>query len=149
MEDQKYLNDAMVTAPADVLILPMTEDLSPAITLATQLRDAGIRTQLYCEKKKFKQKLSYADKQGIPFAIFLGEDEISAGNVTVKYLAMAEGLTPEELSDMESEGLYKQVTLTPEAAIGYIQKILERGKGQTPIVDLGYYNHKYDLDKPL
>ena len=33
------------TAPADVLILPMTEDLSPAIALATQLRQAGIRTR--------------------------------------------------------------------------------------------------------
>ena len=40
----------------------MTEELSPAISFATALRDAGVRAQLHCEKKKFKQKLSYADK---------------------------------------------------------------------------------------
>ncbi len=47
LEDQGYLNDDLNTAPADVLILPMTEDLSPAISLATQLRQAGIRTQIH------------------------------------------------------------------------------------------------------
>ena len=35
LEDQGYLNDQLNTAPADVLILPMTDDLSPAIALAT------------------------------------------------------------------------------------------------------------------
>ena len=66
LEDQGYLNDALNTAPADALILPMTEDLAPAISLATQLRQAGIRTQIQAERKKFKQKLSYADKLRIP-----------------------------------------------------------------------------------
>ncbi|WP_279202764.1 histidine--tRNA ligase [Intestinimonas butyriciproducens] len=46
LEDQGYLNDQLNTAPADALILPMTEDLSAAIALATQLRSAGVRTQL-------------------------------------------------------------------------------------------------------
>ena len=86
LEDQGYLNDALNTAPADVLILPMTEDLSPAISFATALRQAGVRAQLHCEQKKFKQKLSYADKLAIPFAAFLGEDEVAQGQVTVKNL---------------------------------------------------------------
>ena len=82
LEDQGYLNDGLNTAPADVLILPMTDDLSPAIALATQLREAGIRTQIHAEqKKKFKQKISYADKLSIPYAVFLGEDEISSKRV--------------------------------------------------------------------
>ena len=38
LEDQGYLNAALNTAPADALILPMTEDLAPAISLATLLR---------------------------------------------------------------------------------------------------------------
>lgn len=91
--EQGYLNDDLITAPADVLILPMTDDLAPAISLATALREAGIRTQLHCERKKFKQKLSYADKLGIPYAMFLGEDEISAGTVTVKDLVTGEQVT--------------------------------------------------------
>ena len=60
--------------------LPMTEDLAPAVRLATELRAAGVRTQLYTEQKKFKAKMAYADKLAIPYALFLGEDEL-AGNV--------------------------------------------------------------------
>ena len=58
LEEQGYLNDGLNTAPADVLILPMTEDLSPAIALATKLRAAGVRAQLYTEPKKFNKKMS-------------------------------------------------------------------------------------------
>ena len=72
LEDQGYLNDALNTAPADVLILPMTEDMAPAISLATQLRSSGVRTQIYGEQKKFKQKMNYADKLGVPYVVFLG-----------------------------------------------------------------------------
>ena len=84
LEDQGYLNEEMVTAPADVLILPMTEDLAPAISFATQLRSAGVRAQLYTEQKKFKQKMTYADKIGVPYVAFLGDDEISKNAVSVK-----------------------------------------------------------------
>ena len=88
--EQGMLNPDLPTAPADVLILPMTEDLSAAISLATLLRENGVRTQLHCEDKKFKQKISYADKLSIPYVIFLGEDEISAGVVACKDMATGE-----------------------------------------------------------
>ena len=88
--EQGMLNPALPTAPADVLVLPMTEDLKSAITLSTALRSAGIRTQLYTEAKKFKAKMSYADRLGIPYVIFLGEDEIAAGTVACKDMQSGE-----------------------------------------------------------
>ena len=88
--EQGMLNPELPTAPADVLILPMTDDLSAAITLATQLRENDIRAQIHGEEKKFKQKISYADKLGIPYVIFLGEDEINAGVVACKDMATGE-----------------------------------------------------------
>ncbi len=87
LEEQGMLSDRMVTAPADVLVIPMSDDLQAAIQTATALRDAGIRTQLYTEKKKFKARIGYADKLGIPYAVFLGEDEIAQGVVSCKDLA--------------------------------------------------------------
>lgn len=54
--EQGMLNGDLPTAPADVLILPMTEDLSAAVTLATKLRDAGVRTQLYTEQKSSRPR---------------------------------------------------------------------------------------------
>ena len=88
--EQGMLNPDLPTAPADVLILPMTDDLSAAIGFATALRENGIRAQIHGENKKFKQKISYADKLGIPYVIFLGEDEINAGVVACKDMATGE-----------------------------------------------------------
>ena len=90
LEEQGYLNDGLITAPADALILPMTDDLAPAIALATQLRQAGVRTQLYTEQKKFKQKMAYADKLGVPYTLLLGEDEITQGKVSLKNMVTGE-----------------------------------------------------------
>ena len=118
LEDQGYLNDQLNTAPADALILPMTEDLSAAIALATQLRSAGVRTQLYGEQKKFKQKMSYADKLGVPYVIFLGEEEIASGVAAVKNMRTGE-----------------QVKLSPDEAVKLIQSGLEQLNQGTPIVD--------------
>ena len=96
--EQGYLNDELVTAPADALILPMTEDLTAAISFATQLRQAGVRAQIYGEQKKFKAKMSYADKLKIPSVVFLGEDEIAQGVVKVKDMATGDqqALAPDQ-----------------------------------------------------
>ena len=84
LDEQGLLNPELPSAPADALVLPMTADPAPAITLAQTLRDAGVRVQLYGEQKKFKQKMSYADKLGVPYAILLGEDEIAQEKCSVK-----------------------------------------------------------------
>ena len=72
---------------AQVLLLPMTENLSPAIALATRFREAGVNVQLYTEQKKFKARMNYADKLGVPFVVFLGEDEVREGLVSCKDMA--------------------------------------------------------------
>ena len=46
--------------------------------------------QLHCEKKKFKAKITYADKLAIPYVIFMGEDEIKNNVVALKELATGE-----------------------------------------------------------
>ena len=84
LQEQNMISAAVLTAPADVLILPMTDDLSAAVSLASMLRAGGLRVQLYSEKKKFKAKIGYADKLGIPFVIFLGEDEIAQNVCALK-----------------------------------------------------------------
>ena len=146
LNEQGMLNPEMNTAPADVLILPMTEDLSDAISFAAQLRQAGIRTQLYTEQKKFKAKMSYADKLNIPFAVFLGEDEIKAGAATVKNLRMANDFSPEEIQRMEAEGMYKQVTLPVEEALTYLRRQLCDQLPQAPILDKAAITEKYGLE---
>ncbi|MFQ8984719.1 MAG: hypothetical protein ACLR6W_11035 [Evtepia sp.] len=54
-----------------MLILPMTEGLSPPSPLPPSC-GRGCRAQVYSEQKKFKGKMSYADKLHIPYVAFLG-----------------------------------------------------------------------------
>ena len=107
LDEQGLLNPQLPTAPCDALVLPMG-DVAPAITLAEQLRGGGLRVQLYGEQKKFKQKMAYADKLGVKFAVLLGEDEIAAGKCSVKNMVSGE-----------------QVTVTPDEAAALILQSME------------------------
>ena len=113
LDEQGMLNPDLLTAPADVLLLPMTDDFTAAVELATRFRNAGLRTQIYSEQKKFKAKMTYADKLGIPYVVFLGEDEIAQGTCSVKNLRTGQ-----------------QVSLSPDEAVELIRKgISELNKG--------------------
>ena len=100
LDEQGLLNPELPSAPADALVLPMG-DIAPAIALAETLRSSGLRVQLYCEQKKFKQKMAYADKLKVPFAVLLGEDEIAEGKCSVKNMKTGEQLklTPAEAAE--------------------------------------------------
>ena len=92
--EQGMLNPDLPTAAADVLVIPMGEEQQGyAIATATALRKAGIRTQLYAEKKKFKARITYASKMGIPYAMFLGETEEQDKVVALKDLNKGEQVT--------------------------------------------------------
>ena len=107
LDEQGLLNPAIPAAPADALVLPMTQDLGAAVALAEKLRSTGLRVQLYSEQKKFKQKMAYANKLGVPFAVLLGEDEIAQGKCSVKDMASGEQrlLTPGEATQWIGEKL--------------------------------------------
>ena len=117
--EQGMLNPDVPTAPADALILPMTEDISAAVALATQLRAAGLRTQLYTEPKKFKARMNYADRLGVPFVLFLGDDEIKDGVVSVKNMKSGE-----------------QVKVSPAEAIELVRAFVARQNANAPILDI-------------
>ena len=107
LDEQGLLNPALPSAPADALVLPMTDSPAAAIALAETIRSAGLRVQLYGEQKKFKQKMAYANKLEVPFVVLLGEDEIAEGVCSVKNMATGE-----------------QVKLSPAGAAAYIKNAL-------------------------
>ena len=115
LQEQNMISDAVLTAPADVLILPMTDDLSAAVALASELRVGGLRVQIYSEKKKFKAKIGYADKLGIPFVIFLGEDEVAQHVCALKN--MATGVQEAVTSAAALETIRAEITRRSAGAI--------------------------------
>ncbi len=87
LQEQGLLNDEAVSAPCDALVIPMDESvLGYAASVATRLRAAGVRTQVYLEPKKLKAKFGYADKLSVPFAVVLGSDEAEKQAVSLKDL---------------------------------------------------------------
>ena len=81
---------------SNILIIPMTEDMTKSIELASDLRKEGINTEVYLNDKKLKAKFKYADKLKIPYVAVIGEDEISSNTVKVKNMETGEE-TPTEL----------------------------------------------------
>ncbi|MFH1171081.1 MAG: histidine--tRNA ligase, partial [bacterium] len=75
-------------ATADVLVLMMEKSLeTDAWRIASELRAAGIKTELFSEAIKMDKQLKYADKLGIPFVVIFGSQEKEQGIVTIKELA--------------------------------------------------------------
>lgn len=116
LQEQQLLSGELLTSPCDVLVIPMTEDRSAAIEAATLMRAEGLRCQLYTEQKKFKAKMSYADKIGVPFAALLGEDELAESVLTVKNMATGE-----------------QRKLRPDEASAWIRETVNSKKNAAPI----------------
>ncbi|MCD8254736.1 MAG: histidine--tRNA ligase [Oscillospiraceae bacterium] len=115
LNEQKMLSDDIITAPADALVIPMTENTAFAVFACTVLRDAGIRTALYTEDKKFKAKMSYADRLGYPFVVLIGEDEAAQGLVSCKN--MQTGRQEMLSADAAAELIAAELKRRGEAAI--------------------------------
>jgi histidyl-tRNA synthetase len=56
------------------------------LSVLGKLRQAGISAELYPDTGKIKKQLDYANKKQIPFAMILGDDEISQKKVSLKDL---------------------------------------------------------------
>jgi len=81
-------------ATADVMVAVFNaEAVSTAVQVASELRSAGISTELYPAPDRLKKQFKYADRKGIPIVILAGPDEISDGTTKVKNLVKREEST--------------------------------------------------------
>ena len=70
-----------------------------AMQTLLQVRDAGIRAELFPDATKMKKQMSYANAHSIPFVALIGENELAEGKITLKNMATGEQklVTPNEL----------------------------------------------------
>ena len=61
-----------------------------AFVLLQQLRQNGIRSELYHETAKFDKQFKYAEKKNIPFIIIIGEKELKENTCNIKNLSTGE-----------------------------------------------------------
>lgn len=89
--EELNLFPATVTASSRVMFLNLgEEEMSYAMQAATQLRAAGIKTEIYPDAAKMGKQFQFADKKGIPFAVLAGSEEMQQQKFTVKNLASGE-----------------------------------------------------------
>jgi histidyl-tRNA synthetase len=89
--EQAGLKPELPPSPTRVLVTVFAPDLIGASArIASQLRTAGINTELYPEPAKLDKQLKYANALGIPYAVIVGPDEAAAGKAMVKNLATGE-----------------------------------------------------------
>ena len=69
------------------------KEAAEAMKILAKLREKGIAAEIYPESAKLKKQFTYAEKKGIENLIFLGEQELSEGNITIKNLTSGEQKT--------------------------------------------------------
>lgn len=84
---ENLLSENLSGTVSKALVVPMDSTQKQyAIKVSAALRTAGIKTEVYFEDTKFKNKMQYANKSGIEYAIILGEEEMKTGQITLKNL---------------------------------------------------------------
>lgn len=83
-----------------VLIIPFDSDArAVALPLLSQLRGAGIASELYPDLMKVKKMLDYANAKQIPYVVLIGSEEVQTGILSLKNMITGEqrNVSPEEL----------------------------------------------------
>jgi histidyl-tRNA synthetase len=109
MTEREMFPATLASAPAEVMVTIASDDLADdSILFARELRQSGLRVDLYPEPDKLGKQFKYAASQGIPIVVVIGEDEKRRGEVTIK--------------NMESG---EQKSLTRAAARGFLQSLAQ------------------------
>jgi len=83
----------------DLLIIPMDTN-KECLKLANSLREKGIKVLIEMNKRKVKKVLESANKNNIPYAIILGENEIKENALEIKNMNSSTNIKV-ELTDIE------------------------------------------------
>jgi histidyl-tRNA synthetase len=100
MAERNMFPDAVVSTPADVMVVQwFANRTSLYLSLATELRNAGLRVELYPDapiedgKKVGDKQFKYASARGIPYVAVIGADELANETVTVKNMKSGRQVT--------------------------------------------------------
>lgn len=75
------------------------QESKAAFAILQQLREKGVRGELYHENSKFDKQFKYAEKKQIPFVVIIGEEELKSNTCKLKDLrsGQQQSLSTQEL----------------------------------------------------
>ena len=87
MTERQMFPTSVVRGGVDVLVTIWSHDTrEESLALASELRRAGLRVDLYPEADKIGKQFKYASARTVPFVAILGDDERARGEVAMKDL---------------------------------------------------------------
>ena len=119
------MRDVAPQLEGPVIVTVMDKDrMKDYQAMASELRDAGIRAELYLgNAKNFGQQIKYADKRGARIAVVQGSQEKTAGTVQLKDLEMGRRISA-AANHAEWKAQPSQVTVPRGNMVAEIQRIL-------------------------
>lgn len=119
--------DAGAAQRGPVVVIAFSEAHMPHyFAVAAELRAAGVPAEVYLGGSGMKAQMKYADRRLAPAAVMLGEDELAAGQVTVKDLDLGRALSAKVTDNnqwrAERPG---QATIPRAELVAFVRRILE------------------------
>lgn len=69
------------------------KEIQYCLPIVTELRQNGIRTEIFPDNAKMKKQMNYANNKNIPFVVLVGENEMKENSVTIKNMNVGEQTT--------------------------------------------------------
>ncbi|MEM7524676.1 MAG: histidine--tRNA ligase [Pseudomonadota bacterium] len=118
---------AAPAAEGPVLVTVMDKDrLADYQAMVSDLRDAGVRAELFLGGGNMARQLKYADKRGCPVAVIEGGDEHERGVVQLKDLALGARLAAEIETNEEWKAQPAQIEVARSDLVAEVQAMIER-----------------------
>ena len=111
-----------------VVVLALEPDQMAAYqAMARELRESGVRAEVYLGGAGIRTQLKYADRRAAPVAVIQGGDERARGEVTIKDLALGAALSKEIEDNSEWRGSQPAQFSVPRGAlVEAVKKTLAR-----------------------
>ena len=91
MSERGMFPPAMRATAADVMVALWNDPgRAHALRLARELREAGVRVDVYPDLDKIGRQFKYAADRGVPLVALIGDEEMASGTVTVKDMRSGE-----------------------------------------------------------
>ncbi|MBX4187661.1 MAG: histidine--tRNA ligase [Candidatus Doudnabacteria bacterium] len=91
------LQDSSMVSPqstSEVLVMNVDKNtIAECLNIATNLREAGIKTEFYFETSKIDKQFKYAEKKNIKIAVIFGATEAKKNQVSIKDLTEKKQVT--------------------------------------------------------
>jgi len=126
------LSDAETVGPVVVLVMDRdTKSLGRYQKMVAELRQAGIRAEMYLGGSGMKPQMKYADRRKAPCVVIQGGDERAKGEVQVKDMVVGAALA----ADISGHEAYKearpgQVTVPESELVATVQGMLAAQKAE-------------------